>query len=303
MKKHLPATVALICAIAALVCALFLLHTSQRELDDCARQLAALDQENDRLQAQVVQLQELLDTLEATQPQASVPSGGLASWTMDVGPWDDSTGADILLCAAPEVWAEGLEARLLVQLDGQEVLNVPCQWDGSEFTVTASLPAADGYSYYLVILPPDGEQQSYALTSPNMPVLDIPVYLATSLSSYCSLIIDQWEQAAGQILVSSGYIHVQLPRLSAEKAGIESAQLVYTHNSTELSRIPVTLEPGETEDSFQLTITDLSLELPGTQPDDQLELRLEVELTGGTMIEFTGITWFQGPDSLDAVVG
>lgn len=295
MKKNIISILALVLALASLGVSVLGLNRGQT---DYSAQIAALEQENLQLQAQIEQLTARLDEQEATSA-----AGGLANWTMDITPWEDSTGADILLTAIPENYHEALTARLVVQKEGIEILSAPCTWDGTAFTVTAPLSAADGYGYYLV-MELGGDQQSYPLTTPNNPVLDIPVYLASSLTTYCNLIVDGWEQTADGITLNAAYIQVQLPRLSADdSASVESARLVLTHNGTEVHDIPLTLQPGETDDSCELALTGITLPLPETAADDLLDLRLEVKLSGGTLLTASGITWFRSGETLDAVVG
>lgn len=295
MKKNIISILALVLALVSLGMSVLGMN---REETDYSGQIAALEQENQQLRAQLQQLTARLDEQEATSA-----AGGLASWTMDITPWEDSTGADILLTAVPESYHEALTARLVVQKEGVEILSAPCEWDGTSFTVTAPLSAADGYGYYLV-MELGNDQQTYPLTNPNNPVLDIPVYLASSLTTYCNLIVDGWAETDEGITLNAAYIHVQLPRLSAEvSATVESARLVLTHNGAEVHDIPLTLQPGETADSHELALTGITLPLPETAADDLLELQLEVKLSGGSLLTASGITWFRNGDALDAVVG
>lgn len=302
MKKNIVTILALVLAAVCLVGCFLVTFKLRKELSIAKRRYEELTIANRYLEEQVADLTARLEEAQATQSPAAPAQ--LHSWTLEVNPWADSTGADILLTAEVENWQEGVSAQLLVQLEGQEILSAPCSWDGASFNVTAALDAADGYGYFLVLTQPDGTSEACTLTTPNNPVQDIPVYLASSLSAYCNLIVSQWEEAEGEILLTSGYIHVQLPRISPEGIpGVESARLVLTHNGGEVHSIPLTLESGETEDSYALSLENLRLPLPETEVDDALELRLEVALSNNTELSAIGINWWRTAEGLDAVVG
>ena len=302
MKKNIVTILALVLAAVCLVGCFLVTFKLRKELSIAKRQYEELTIANRYLEEQVADLTARLEEAQATQSPAAPAQ--LHSWTLEVNPWADSTGADILLTAEVENWQEGVSAQLLVQLEGQEILSAPCSWDGTSFNVTAALDAADGYGYFLVLTQSDGTSEACTLTTPNTPVQDIPVYLASSLSAYCNLIVSQWEEAEGEILLTAGYIHVQLPRISpAGIPGVESARLVLTHNGSEVHSVPLTLESGETEDSYALSLENLRLPLPETEVDDALELRLEVALSNNTELSAIGINWWRTAEGLDAVVG
>lgn len=297
MKKSLISIMALICAIASLVMSCLAFVSARQEPVDYSSQLSQLEQKNQQLQTQIDALHALLET----QPESA---GGLYSWKLDVTAWDDGTGADIALTAVPDMYQEELSARFVVQLEGQEIIHTPCVWNGESFTATASLSAADGYGYCLLMDLPDGTQLSYTLTTPNDPVQDIPVYLASSLSSYCNLIVDAWEETEEAIVLNTAYAQVQLPRISAQGSSeIESACLVLTHNGAQIHTVPITLLPGEALDGYELTLSNIQLPLPETAEDDLLELRLEVTLSTGQQLLASGISWFRTGEELYAVVG
>ncbi len=303
MKKQTVPTIVLsvvLClTLVCLVAALFGLMDARQSRDGLRQQVAQLEEEKQQLNEQLAQM-----TAQLAEAESSAKAGGLASWTIEITPWADNTGADIALNAVPEAWHESLAAQLMVELDGQNILTAPCQWDGSAFTVTVPVSAADGYSYQLLLTLPNGTGLPYELTSPDSPVLDIPVYLATSLTTYCNLVLEEWEETSEGILLHAAYAQVQLPRIGGmEGNGVDNARLVLTHNGTEVYTQPVTLEPAEAVDSYALAISGITLPLPETEADDLLELRLEVVLKSGTQLTASGITWFRNGDALDAVVG
>ena len=88
---------------------------------------------------------------------ASVPemSAGqeltLTSSTLTAATWSSPNGATVNLTATPNGYAEGQSAAFIVRLEGEEAANVPCEWNGSAYTASADLNAADGYCYYVLL--------------------------------------------------------------------------------------------------------------------------------------------------------
>ena len=179
-----------------------------------------------------------------------------------------------------------------------------CEKTENGFTATASLEAADGYSYYCIFLGTDGSRRQFALSTPENPVADLPVYLESSLASYCNMMVDSWLDDGASVTLTSAYIQVQLPRLSAEGAlTAEKAQLVLYCNSQEVSRTDIALQPGEAAGSYELEVTDQTVSLPELAEDDYLDLWLEITLSDGRTLSTAGASWYNGPDGLFLVVG
>lgn len=299
MKKNIISVFALVLAALSFVLSVVSFMAGRGEPAYDPDQLLALAQENEELRGRIDALETRIDAL-TEQPDVS----GLAGWTLDVHAWADSTGADITLTATPAALQEGMTASLLVLLEGQEILRLPCQWDNSAFTASGALTAADGYGYYCLLTSPDGIIQQIALTTPEDPVQDIPVYLASSLTAYCNLLVDTWEEQEGQLVLTAAYAQAQLPRLSAGgEAAIESAQLVLTLNGAETARTALVLEPGEAAGSFESALKDIRLPIPELAVDDCLDLHLEVTLSDGRQLTAYGASWYRTEDGLYAVVG
>lgn len=295
MKKNILSILALTLALVSLGLSMVSYLAVREEPAYYSDRLFELNQENEELRARIEDLSTRLDQLQTVV--------SLSSWTLEAAPWEDSTGADITLTATPTEFMEGVSANLLVLLEGQQIANIPCGWDGAAFTATAGLDAADGYSYYCLLTSPGGTQQ-LPLTTPEDPVSDIPVYLASSLSAYCTLTVDSWEEREASLILTSAHTQAQLPRLSTgSEAAIDTAQLVFSHNGAEITRIPLTLNPSEVAGSFDLTITDRSLPLPEMEEDDLLELRLDVILTDGRELTAYGASWYRSGNDLFAVMG
>ena len=295
MKKKqrvlLPA-LAIVLSAAAMAVSLFTLSQLPQDqthlIDDLYR-------ENQTLRSQVDELNARLDQF--------ITVATLQEWELNASPWADSTGADVTFTAVPSEFRSGVSAELLVLLEGKQVSSTPCIWDGSRFTATVPLNAADGYSYYCLLSAPGGTQQ-LTLTAPDSPDAGIPVYLQSALQAFCNLVITDWTQNADSLDLSSAYAQVQLPQISA--AGdlqIISAELVLRLNGENSTHVPITLNPSEVANSFDATLIDLSLPMPELENADSLELYLEVVLSDGRHMQAFGLSWYQENGRLQSAVG
>lgn len=299
-KNPIISILALVCAVLALAVSLLNIF---RPGPDQSRENPALEEQVTRLQSQVDSLRSQVSSLEA-RLEAVAMGDGLANWSLEARPRADGTGADVTLTALPAAPEEGLTAVFSVRLEGREVANVPCQQTDAGFTATASLEAADGYSYYCILLGTDGSRRQFALSTPENPVEDLPVYLKSSLDSYCNMMVDSWLDHGTDLTLTSAYIQVQLPRLSADGAlTAERVQLVLYCNSQEVSRTDITLLPGESQGSYELELTDQVVSLPELGEEDYLDLWLEVTLSNGQTLSTAGASWYNSPDGLFLVVG
>lgn len=292
-KNNLVMTLALVCALAALALSALCFGSIPEDQSHLIDDLYA---ENARLQGRVEELEGKLDQL--------MTAASLRSWTLDVAPWPDSTGADVTLSAVPSAYQPDFRAELIVVLDGNQVVRQECQWDGSAFVTTVSLDAADGYSYYCDLTTPAGSQR-LMLTGPDSSDAGTAVYLGSSLSAYCNLVVNNWSENSGESLtLTDAYAQVQLPRISADGAvEIVTAELVLRLNGADCNRIPIQLTPSEVEGSLELTITDLKLPMPELQEGDALELFLEVTLTDGRHMNAFGISWRMEQGRIASAVG
>lgn len=299
-KNTILSILALVCAVAALAVSLLDTFRSGPAQDWASASQGGQDAQ---LQSRVEELQSQLDAMSA-RLDAVAMGDGLANWRLDAAPWDDGTGADVTLTALPAAPQEGLTVQLSVRIQGREVANVPCEKTEAGFTATASLEAADGYSYYCIFLGADGSRRQFALSTPENPVADLPVYLESSLASYCNMIVDSWLDDGSTVTLTSAYIQAQLPRLSATGAlTAEKAQLVLYCNGKEVSRTDITLLAGETAGSYELELSDQTIALPALAEDDYLDLWLEIQLSDGGLLSTAGASWYNGPDGLFLVVG
>ena len=264
--------------------------------EDQSHLIDDLYQQNQQLRSQLESMTARLERLETVV--------SLQSWELKTAAWADSTGADVTLTATPSDYQEGVSAIFQVKLEGREVASIPCQWNGTDFTATASLNAADGYSYYCILESPGGTRH-LGLTSPENPAPEIPVFLQSSLSSYCNLIVNDWEEAEGsQLLLTGACAQVQLPLIApGGSVRIVTANLVLRLNGADSTLVPIQLNPSEVAGSFDLTITGGKLPMPELQEGDLLELSLVVHLSDGRNLQAFGISWQRSDGELISAVG
>lgn len=295
-KNTILSGIALVCAVLALGLSALTALRSAGAQPEVSGDAAALEQRIEELQMQV-------DMLNA-QLEEAVLGNGLSDWRLNAEAWEDSTGADITMTATAAAYEEGMRANFSVRLNGQEVANEACALEGETFSATVSLEAEDGYSYYCILVKEDGSRQQFALSTPENPVEDIPVYLASSLGAYCNMLVDGWIDTDSQVTLTAAYVQVQLPRLSVHgELTAESAQLVLYRNGEALGTADITLLPGEGRGSYEAVLSDLILELPELGDEDFLDLWLEVTLSNGDVLSNPGASWYNSPDGLYMVVG
>lgn len=293
-KKQVKAiaVIGLILAILSLVLGVFLLLSRP---EDQSWKLDQLELENQELREQVAKLQDQLENF--------MTLSSLKDWALTARPWADSTGADVTLTAIPTEYQPGMGATLLVMLGDRQAASVPCVWDGSVFTGTANLNAADGYSYYCLLSGPTGVQQ-LTLMSPISGKVDVPVYLQSALSSYCNLVINDWVEQSGSSLVLTGaYAQVQLPRIQTQELTITAQNLVLRLNGKVTEQIPVKLYPSEVAGSYEATLSDIHMPMPALEQGDTLELYLEITLSDGRNLKAFGIGWYLENGKLSSSVG
>lgn len=256
----------------------------------------ALEEENAALKAQV---EELTARLAAYENKPA-----LADYTLTGSAWSSNNGATVTMTAVPTYHDDSHTAALSVQLNGVEAEFVPCEWNGEAYTATVDLNAANGYGYYFIITAADGNPTRMELNTPSNITDDTLVYMETSLSAYANMVMDSWEEKDGKLVVNSGFIQVQMPRLTAgDDTGYAGSQLVLKCNGEEVDRKAVDLPEGEAAGSYEAAVTNQQFTLPEMQSDAILELWLEVTLSNGQTIETCACTWTSMDGTLMPSVG
>lgn len=262
---------------------------------DNSEYITRLEQENASLRSQVEALTSQLEVLGQNV--------GLVNWDLQVDAWSSSNGATVTFTGTPLVHQDGQTAAFTVWLEGTEVASVPCQWDGTSYTASVELNAADGYCYYCRLTAPGGGQTEVEVNTPNHTTDEALINMETSLAAYANLVVEDWEHANGKLTIVSGYGQVQLPRLGGENAvTCTRAELSFRLNGQELERQSVAI-PETGGGTLQLELLGKQFSVPEMENDYQLDLWLEVTLSGGQQLTAVGASWFLIDGALTMAVG
>ena len=242
----------------------------------------------------------------AASAESSARALSLTEVSFSVTTWSSPNGATVNLTAVPTEHAKGDSAEFVVRLDDDTVASVPCEWKDNAYTASAELNGADGYGYYVMVTGKDGSFAEIPVNTPEEPVDEALVNLGSSLRSYCSLTLNDASLEGDNLTILSGYALVQAPRITENNDNIACAQanLVLTLDGEEIASTALTMAPGETERSYDASITDMSFTVPGDIADgQQLVLRLDAVLTNGQTLTAQGGSWTAENGTVATAVG
>lgn len=258
-------------------------------------EIRQLREENNALTQQVEALQAQLEQLQCTR---------LESWTLDARGTGEETPAEITFSARPEAYEDGLQAELMVTLEGSTVVRTPCSWDGEAFEGTVTLEPQDGYSYYCVLTTQEGGVEQVDLTTPDRPVLPKLVYLKSSLQSFVSAYVSDQRMDKGQVTVDLT-ASIQLPLLTADgnPVSVSQASLQWVLDGSLLNEVPLEITDGETEGSYVGSIHGLTQSCPELEEGSTLQLQVNVRLSDGRDLSCEAASWTGTEDGLEDAVG
>lgn len=239
-----------------------------------------------------------------TQPPVEAPMT-LDSWELSASTWSSPNGATVHLSAVPTAHVDGQYAVFSVRLEGDDVENIPCTWDGTSYTASAELNAADGYCYYVVLTTTAGDQAEIAVNTPADPTDESLINLESALNSYCHLLVESSDADGSKLTITSGSAQIQPPQIAndGEKVVCDQAVLVLSFNGQEVDRKELTLtEPGS-NGVYDLSIADIRFDIPEMEDDQQLTLRLDVTLSNGQILTDANGTWSYIGGQLVSAVG
>ena len=281
-KKRLCALMALTLTAALVLCA-------------CGRKTEETKPSEDKSTAQA-----------AASAESSARELSLKEASLSVTTWSSPNGATVNLTAVPSEHAKGDSAEFVIRLDGEDVASVPCEWKNNAYVASADLNGADGYGYYVMLSGKDGSAAEVAVNTPENPTDDSLINLASSLIPYCSLTLNDAALDADSLTILSGYALVQAPRITGNGENVACAQanLVVMLDDQQIGSTPLVMAPGETDRSYDATITDLSFTIPeGIGEGQQLVLRLDAVLTNGQTLTAQGGSWTVENDGIANAVG
>ena len=244
--------------------------------------------------------------VESTETEAAPVELNLTEWSLSASTWSSPNGATIHLTAVPTRHEDGDSAAFIVRLEGEEVANIPCTWEGGAYAAAAELNAADGYCYYVALTGADGASAEVAVNTPAEPIEENYINMESALESYCSLTLGESTYADGKLTLEEGTALVQAPRITDAGSNIACAQatLVLTLDGQEVGTAALTMAPGETDRSYEASLAGVSFEIPGgIGADQQLSLRLDVQLTNGQSLSAQGGSWYYQDGVIANAVG
>ena len=227
----------------------------------------------------------------------------LKSYTLKAQSNAAGDGAVVAITAAPMRYEEGQKAVFRVSLDGQEIATEEAVWDGSAYTGSVELKAEDGYAYECILTQANGSENSIVISSPEVPLYESCVFLASSLNAYCNLFVEDWVKSDNKLVLTTGYAQVQLPKIGGQSVSYSSSDLVLKQGDAEIGRVPVEMPQGEAEGSYEIVLQEITFDMPELEDGQSLDLWLEVNLEGGSALTYNGCSWFMNQGELTLVVG
>ena len=147
----------------------------------------------------------------------------------------------------------------------------------------------------IISLQDAASQVAPTLAVPQTILVDVP-------NSYCNLIIDHWEADLENLNIVTAYAQAVVIS-NAPSATAERAQLVLKLNGEELSAAEITLNVGESTESLEADIKNISFSIPKLSTGDELELWMEVILPGNITLSCYGATWYRDGGMLYLISG
>jgi hypothetical protein len=243
-------------------------------------------------------------TVAATEAVPAQPLE-LTSWVMTANTWSSPNGATIHISAATNYHEEGQKADFVVRLEGDEIISVPCQWDGTSYTASADLNAANGYCYYVILTAADGTVTEVAVNTPAAPTNEAFIDMEAALESYCSVIVEESSVADDQLTLVKANVQVKTPVITNDGEAItcQEAALVLSFNGEELSKEVLTLPLDEETGIFEAFLENIVFDIPELKTEQKVELYLHVLLSNGQELSAFGGNWVYNADGLLPAVG
>lgn len=246
-------------------------------------------------------------TAPAAETQAAAVEAplSLSDWDLSTSTWSSPNGATVHLTATPAAYSDGQSAAFIVRLEGDDIENVPCQWDGTHYTASADLNAADGYCYYVALTGADGETAEIAINTPAAPTNEAVINMETSLNTFCTLLVEASDADSKKLTITGGIAQIQLPRITNDGEAITctDAVLVLSFNGAEADRKELKLPEPDPNGLYTLNIADNRFDIPAMEDDQQLTLRLDVTLSNGQILTDANGTWSYIGGQLVSAVG
>ena len=243
---------------------------------------------------------------EAAAPEATLPVPlTLTDWDMYASTWSSPNGATVHIAATPSRYIEGQSASFIVRLEGEEAANIPCEWDGKQYTAAADLNGANGYCYYIVLNDVYGSVTEVSVNTPTDPRFETLINLEDALNSYCAVVIDDSSVTNTRLVLNSGTIQVQAPKLGNDGQTISCVDvlLIMSLDGEKISKKAMVMQGTDDVGYYTLEMSDVSFDLPQLEGDHQITLDLEVKLSNDQILSAPAGVWYTSDEGLQAAVG
>lgn len=229
----------------------------------------------------------------------------LTDWSMSASTWSSPNGATIHISATPSYYVEGQKADFVVRLESDDIATTPCLWDGTSYTASLDLNAANGYCYYVILTAADGTVSEVAVNTPAAPTNEAFIDIEAALESYCSVILEESTFENGKLTLSGGQVQVKAPTITNEGETItcQEAVLILRLNGEELKREVLTLTQANTEGLFEAALENIVFNIPEMEAEQKVEMSVNVTLTNGQVLSAYGGDWIYNTEGLLPVVG
>ena len=229
----------------------------------------------------------------------------LTDWTMSATTWSSPNGATIHISATPSRYAEGQKASFIVRLEGEEMANISCDWDGTAYTAAADLNAANGYCYYVVLDDAQGSVTEVSVNTPTDPRYETLINMEDSLNSYCNLVVDETHITEDTLTLKTGSVQVQAPKIGNDGQTISCVDvlLILCLNGERIDKEALIMQGTDDIGYYTLELSDVSFDLPRMEGDQQVSLELEVRLSNDQILSAPGGSWLSSDEGLMAAVG
>lgn len=228
----------------------------------------------------------------------------LVDWSMNATTWSSPNGATVNITATPTFHKDSHCAEFMVILNQQEVFRDACTWNGSSYICSADLNAANGYGYYIVLTDTDGTEILVAVNTAESPLDETLINMESALDSYATLTVTDSAYKGGKLTIRSADAQVQLTSITqTAPVSISEAFLILTYEGAEADRVSLPLPAGASGSFREMSIQDISLDVPKMEDDQRLDLSLEVVSSDGQIITAPGGTWHYSAGDLLSSVG
>ena len=244
-------------------------------------------------------------TTPAAPAETAAEPLNLSSWTMSASTWSSPNGATVHIAATPNQFLEGQSAAFTVRLEGEEIANVPCEWNGEKYTASAELNGANGYCYYIRLTDVSGSVTEVPVNTPTSLLNEALVNLEDALSSYCAVTVDNSTVTDTRLVLNSGRVEVQAPKLGNDGESITcvDVMLILSLNDEKIAKKALVMQGSGDVGYYSLELSDVSFDLPKMDDDYQLSLELEVKLSNGQILTAPGGVWYNSDEGLLSAVG